>query len=1157
MSKINKVNLVVITLMLGTLTIMFNAISLSAADTVPPKLLPEEDKPVKFDYLTRILTLDLDEPIDAVPSTDVKLNKIYIMNYTFDEDGNVVINVDSVTDLQGAVVTEGEITTVTITLTPEQRDILKSDHPQLYLDEGAVKDLDGNLIIALGADGIDNDGDGLTDEGGIEDIEEGDGDDDIDAANVYVTPLLLSGVESVYYGNLQCTTPECETYPEDYHKYSAVLKLKFTEDIGEVDATKITVTNEADENPFTLTLAEFDSIAPTPESEPRIARFYLTKSSKTSHRATISYWQRDEDITELHIKLGAGAVRDVNGNYNELMELSERIYWSKDTEGPRATDASSYSHATKLLKLRFDECIDLESDNIDNLVDLGEIELEAYNGDLAGDSFTLNEDEDVIEPGQETGVYLSITLSDNHRDRISSWDFAGGTQFILKTSTGAVHDIVGNTNPNYSGGYPRKNWAEDTVRPTFVSPAFYSIDEEMLVLRFSEPIYDGDIAQYKPDLSKIRVHAAGKDPVSLGDDARYDVLYDALKITHLSDDAHEAIAKAGNPQVDILDNAVYDLARNSISMIDNRPIVFDEGGPELSATGNTYEHISLENDTVNYGLLTLTFDGIVDVSTITDLAKIKLAAGANSVNLGGSEVLTETNAETINIKITDDDTVGEIVSWQDDYDTLFVELEEGAIRDLFNQANVAINQTLDFWIKKVQSPFVPESDRASEQNPIYGLNGKFYNSPDDVRSLEDAERVIAAQEPLLFSPVGPIDFPVGMQEVQWEYEGDPFGLGEEGYNYVVVFHGYIYSPTAGEVHFALGSDDGCRLTIAGYTVLEYPAERDFDYREGTATFEESGWYSIEIIMFQHRDNHGIEFRSNLTVDGDYDDPSELPLVPSAFLSPIVPVRRGDMSGDGTISAFDAALLLQYVVGLLDEFPVDRFTAPSSATPRNYAVSMPDLRAHNGSRVRVPVQIEDATDLTAGGFRIAFDPTRLRPTAMVNSPLLSDYYIRYNLQLRGEVRVAFAGLPKAKKGGILFYLEFDVLGKQDDNQIPLRFASVELTNSLNVFTRDGTIEILPEKTVLLPNYPNPFNPETWIPYQLSEDAEVVVRIYDVTGRLVHTLQVGHQLAGFYLSRSKAAYWNGRNALGESVANGVYFYTLQAGNFIATRRMVIVK
>ena len=99
--------------------------------------------------------------------------------------------------------------------------------------------------------------------------------------------------------------------------------------------------------------------------------------------------------------------------------------------------------------------------------------------------------------------------------------------------------------------------------------------------------------------------------------------------------------------------------------------------------------------------------------------------------------------------------------------------------------------------------------------------------------------------------------------------------------------------------------------------------------------------------------------------------------------------------------------------------------------------------------------------------------------------------------------------------------------------------------------------IPEKTVLLTNYPNPFNPETWIPYQLSEPAEVTLRIYAVSGALIQTLNLGHQLAGVYHQRSRAAYWNGKNELGESVASGVYFYTLTAGDFTATRKMLIMK
>ena len=100
-------------------------------------------------------------------------------------------------------------------------------------------------------------------------------------------------------------------------------------------------------------------------------------------------------------------------------------------------------------------------------------------------------------------------------------------------------------------------------------------------------------------------------------------------------------------------------------------------------------------------------------------------------------------------------------------------------------------------------------------------------------------------------------------------------------------------------------------------------------------------------------------------------------------------------------------------------------------------------------------------------------------------------------------------------------------------------------------------LIPNETALLRNYPNPFNPETWFPYQLSEPAGVTFSIYSVNGRLVRTLSLGYQAAGVYRSRSRAAYWDGRNAHGESVASGVYFFTLTAGDFIATGKMLIRK
>ena len=100
-------------------------------------------------------------------------------------------------------------------------------------------------------------------------------------------------------------------------------------------------------------------------------------------------------------------------------------------------------------------------------------------------------------------------------------------------------------------------------------------------------------------------------------------------------------------------------------------------------------------------------------------------------------------------------------------------------------------------------------------------------------------------------------------------------------------------------------------------------------------------------------------------------------------------------------------------------------------------------------------------------------------------------------------------------------------------------------------------LIPKETALLANYPNPFNPETWIPYQLAKPADVTLRIYAVDGTLVRTLSLGHKGVGVYQSRSRAAYWDGKNALGEPVASGVYFYTLTAGDFTATRKMLIRK
>ena len=101
------------------------------------------------------------------------------------------------------------------------------------------------------------------------------------------------------------------------------------------------------------------------------------------------------------------------------------------------------------------------------------------------------------------------------------------------------------------------------------------------------------------------------------------------------------------------------------------------------------------------------------------------------------------------------------------------------------------------------------------------------------------------------------------------------------------------------------------------------------------------------------------------------------------------------------------------------------------------------------------------------------------------------------------------------------------------------------------------ERLPTQTQLLANYPNPFNPEPWIPFTLAQDSTVIARIYDVTGKQIRMIELGHIPAGSYVESSKAIYWDGKTDTGEQVSSGTYFYQIQAGDYTDTRKMVILK
>jgi hypothetical protein len=153
-------------------------------------------------------------------------------------------------------------------------------------------------------------------------------------------------------------------------------------------------------------------------------------------------------------------------------------------------------------------------------------------------------------------------------------------------------------------------------------------------------------------------------------------------------------------------------------------------------------------------------------------------------------------------------------------------------------------------------------------------------------------------------------------------------------------------------------------------------------------------------------------------------------------------------------------------------------------------------------------------------------------------------------------------------GNLLMVEFEVLPNAEGKTSPLILENVNLSNSLSIKKINGEVRVIPSSFALLQNFPNPFNPDTWLPYKLASDSSVSINIYNVKGQLIRTLHLGYQNAGVYVTRDKAAYWDGRDDAGERVSSGVYFYTLRVerqrnpngggvGEFRTTRKMVIVK
>jgi hypothetical protein len=260
----------------------------------------------------------------------------------------------------------------------------------------------------------------------------------------------------------------------------------------------------------------------------------------------------------------------------------------------------------------------------------------------------------------------------------------------------------------------------------------------------------------------------------------------------------------------------------------------------------------------------------------------------------------------------------------------------------------------------------------------------------------------------------------------------------------------------------------------------------------------------------------------------------------------------DMNDDGNIKSSDAILILRVAVGLAA--PGVDTTADAG---RQITVTLAEAHGVAGESITVPVSVDNAHVLAGGDISIGYDGTVLRAVDVSSD---HNVLVASNLSEPGMVRIAFANSDSSGNKTVA-NIRFDILA---DDTSPLTLRKVELYDPNAVPLTPRCIEkkfsswaMPPEHSELLQNFPNPLNPGTWIPYQLKDAGEVTIRIYNTAGELVREIDLGYKPAGLYISPDRAAHWDGTSKFGTPVASGVYFYSIQAGDLVAVRKLIVLK
>ena len=281
----------------------------------------------------------------------------------------------------------------------------------------------------------------------------------------------------------------------------------------------------------------------------------------------------------------------------------------------------------------------------------------------------------------------------------------------------------------------------------------------------------------------------------------------------------------------------------------------------------------------------------------------------------------------------------------------------------------------------------------------------------------------------------------------------------------------------------------------------------------------------------------------------------------------------DIDGDGDVDIVDFKLISNNW-GVCAIKPTSGAAGVNNSAPAASADGVVEIiglanAIYLGDEIEVQIAVNADVDATGFGLDLEFDADKVKLSQVQEGDFFAGKTLFVNKELAlgssaqsrtadRKLSIRSATFDKASQRGILvrFKLTPTAIGN-----LTLTLKNGQLIGRDDVvnFTQKTVVEVIgrPTKSELLQNYPNPFNPETWIPFALKQDADVKIRIYNVSGQLVRTLNLGQKRAEHYITKDKAAYWNGRNAIGERVASGIYFYQIQAGKFNDVKRMVILK